>query len=99
MASTEGGALSIVGSNAGTSKTMSIALSRTLEGLGRVSLPKTSLKLHFLAAKDSTGGELPFKAAEARLVDVFCLEWEAVVAFTGSVETLVTMVEAKEKKC
>ena len=39
------------------------------------------------------------EVAEARLVDGFCLEWEAMVAFAGSVETLVTMAEAKEKEC
>ena len=81
MASTEGGMLSIVGTSAGASKTMS------------------SLRLHFFAAEDSSGGELPLEAAEARLVDVFCLEREAVAAFAEAVETLVTMSEVKEKEC
>ena len=100
MASMEGGMLSIVGSSAGASKTMSIALSCILKGLvGGASLPKTSLRLHFLVAKDSSGGELPLEVAEARLVDVFCLEQEAVAAFAEAVETLVTMAEAKEKEC
>ena len=99
MASTEGGMLSVAGSSAGTSKTMSIASSHTLEGPGGASLPKTSLRLHFFVAEDSSGGELPLEAVEARLVDVFCLEREAVAAFVRSVETLVTMAEVEEKEC
>ena len=39
------------------------------------------------------------EAVEVRLVDGFCLEREAVAAFAGSVETLVTMAEVKEKEC
>ena len=78
---------------------MSIVLSHILEGPGGASLPKTLLRLHFFVAEDSSGGELPLEVAEVRLVDGFSLEREAMAAFAGSVETLVTMAEAKEKEC